>query len=194
MQVFTRPTKTYAGYIFDCDGTLANSMPIHFLAWQQATRENGCEITEELFYSLGGVPTPRIIEILNEKFGMAMDPQQVSRRKEEIYVEQIAKVEPIPEVASFAREVAQFAKVAVASGGLQAVVRRTLEVIGFGGFFPVIVTSEQVARGKPFPDIFLETADRMGVPASDCLVLEDSPAGIEAAKAAGMDFAFIERS
>jgi HAD superfamily hydrolase (TIGR01509 family) len=193
MQVFTRPTKTYAGYIFDCDGTLANSMPIHFLAWQQAMRENGCEITEELFYSLGGVPTPRIVEILNEKFGLRMDPQRVSHRKEEIYLEQFAKVEPIPEVAGFAREVVQFAKVSVASGGVLPVVQQTLEVIGFGSFFPVIVTSEQVARGKPFPDIFLEAARRMEVPASDCLVLEDSPAGIEAAKAAEMDFAFIGR-
>jgi HAD superfamily hydrolase (TIGR01509 family) len=79
----------------------------------------------------------------------------------------------------------------VASGGYLPVVLKTLEAIGFKDFFPVIVTTEQVQRGKPFPDMFLEAAKRMGVPANECLVLEDSPAGIEAAKAAGMDSSFI---
>ena len=72
-------------------------------------------------------------------------------------------------------------------------VEKTLEVIGFKDFFPVIVTTEQVTRGKPFPDMFLEAAKRMGVPPNECLVLEDSPAGVEAAKAAGMDYSFIGR-
>jgi beta-phosphoglucomutase-like phosphatase (HAD superfamily) len=191
MTIFTPPEKLYKGYIFDCDGTLAHSMPVHYAAWRQTAEENGTEMSEDLFYSLGGVPTTRIVEILNEKFGVKMDPEVVAKRKEDVYVQNMGNIQPLQEVTAFARKVATFAKVSVASGGYLPVVLKTLEAIGFKDFFPVIVTTEQVARGKPFPDMFLEAAKRMGVPANECLVLEDSPAGIEAAKAAGMDFSFI---
>ena len=191
MTIFTPPEKLYKGYIFDCDGTLAHSMPVHYVAWQQTAEENGLQMSEELFYSLGGVPTTRIVEILNEKFGANLDPELVAKRKEEVYVENMGDMRPLEEVAAFARKVAKFGKVSIASGGYLPVVLKTLEAIGFKDFFPVIVTTEQVPRGKPFPDMFLEAAKRMDVPPSECLVLEDSPAGIEAAKAAGMDYNLI---
>jgi HAD superfamily hydrolase (TIGR01509 family) len=191
MTIFTPPEKLYKGYIFDCDGTVAHSMPIHYAAWRQTAEENGILMTEELFYSLGGVPTTRIVEILNEKFGTNLDPEQVARRKEAVYLENMGNMQPIEDVAAFARKVAKFAKVSIASGGYLPVVLETLEAIGFKDFFPIVVTTEQVSRGKPFPDMFLEAAKRMGVPPNECLVLEDSPAGIEAAKAAGMDYNLI---
>ena len=191
MTIFTPPEKLYKGYIFDCDGTVAHSMPIHYAAWRQTAEENGILMTEELFYSLGGVPTTRIVEILNEKFGTSLDPEQIARRKEAVYLENMGNMQPIEEVAAFARKVAKFAKVSIASGGYLPVVLETLEAIGFKDFFPVVVTTEQVSRGKPFPDMFLEAAKRMGVPPNECLVLEDSPAGIDAAKAAGMDYNLI---
>ena len=193
MTIFTPPEKLYKGYIFDCDGTVAHSMPIHYAAWRQTAEENGILMTEELFYSLGGVPTTRIVEILNEKFGTNLDPEQVARRKEAVYLENMGNMQPVEEVAAFARKVAKFAKVSIASGGYLPVVLETLEAIGFKDFFPVVVTTEQVSRGKPFPDMFLEAAKRMGVPPNECLVLEDSPAGIDAAKAAGMDYNLIGR-
>jgi HAD superfamily hydrolase (TIGR01509 family) len=191
MTIFTPPEKLYKGYIFDCDGTVAHSMPIHYQAWRQTAEENGILMTEELFYSLGGVPTTRIVEILNEKFGTNLDPEEIARRKEAVYLENMGNMQPIEEVAAFARKVAKFAKVSIASGGYLPVVLETLEAIGFKDFFPVVVTTEQVSRGKPFPDIFLEAAERMGVPPNECLVLEDSPAGIDAAIAAGMDYNLI---
>ncbi|HEX4200913.1 MAG TPA: HAD family phosphatase [Chthoniobacterales bacterium] len=193
MTIFTPPEKLYKGYIFDCDGTVAHSMPIHYTAWRQTAEENGILMTEELFYSLGGVPTTRIVEILNEKFGTNLDPEQIATRKEAVYLENMGNMQPIEEVAAFARRVATFAKVSIASGGYLPVVLETLGAIGFKDFFPVVVTTEQVSRGKPFPDMFLEAAKRMGVPPNECLVLEDSPAGIDAAKAAGMDYSLIGR-
>ena len=168
-------------------------MPVHYAAWRQTAEENGLSMSEELFYSLGGVPTARIVEILNEMNGSHLDPETVAKRKEAVYLEKMGNMKPLPEVTAFAREVTAFAKVSVASGGYLPVVLKTLDAIGFKDFFPVVVTTEQVARGKPFPDMFLEAATRMGVPASECLVLEDSPAGIEAAKAAGMDWSLIGR-
>jgi HAD superfamily hydrolase (TIGR01509 family) len=193
MTVFTPPEKRYAGYIFDCDGTLADSMPVHYGAWADTVHKYGGQIPEELFYALGGWPSNKMVQLLNERFGTSLDPEIVATEKERLYVERIASIEPIREVAEFARRVAGFAEIAVASGGVLPVVTRTLEAIGFAGFFPFIITSEQVKRGKPFPDIFLEAAYRMGVSPHDCLVLEDSVAGFEAAKAAGMEYVKVER-
>jgi HAD superfamily hydrolase (TIGR01509 family) len=191
MTVFTPPGKRYAGYIFDCDGTLADSMPLHYTAWVDTVRKYGGQIPEELFYSLGGWPSRKMVEHLNERFGTSLDPETIALEKEHLYVQGLDTIRIIPEVADFARQVAAFAKVSVASGGILPVVTKTLETIGFKNFFPVIVTSEQVKQGKPFPDIFLEAARRMDVRPSDCLVLEDSPAGFEAAVAAGMDYVVV---
>src|ERR1700736_1291201 len=193
MTVFTPPEKRYAGYIFDCDGTLADSMPMHYRAWVETVQKYGGQMPEDLFYALGGWPSTKMVELLNERFATALDPAIVAFEKERLYVERIATTQPIREVADFAREVAGFAKISVASGGVLPVVTRTLETIGFKDFFPVIVTTEQVKRGKPFPDMFLEAARRMSVLPSDCLVLDDSIAGFEAAKAAGMDYAIVGR-
>jgi len=187
------PPREFDGYIFDCDGTLANSMPVHYGAWADTVRKYGGQIPEDLFYSLGGWPSRKMVELLNERFRSSLDPETIANEKEQLYVQRIDTIRPIPEVADFARQVAAFAKVSVASGGILPVVTKTLEAIGFKNFFSVIVTSEQVKRGKPFPDMFLEAASRMGVPPSDCLVLEDSPAGFEAAISAGMDYVVVRR-
>jgi HAD superfamily hydrolase (TIGR01509 family) len=193
MTVFTPPEKRYAGYVFDCDGTLADSMPVHYYAWASIVQKHGGQIPEALFYQLGGWPSRKIVVHLNELFGTSLDPGTVADEKEHFYVEHISTIQPIPEVAAFAREVASFAQVSVASGGVLPVVTRTLQAIGLKELFSVIVTSEQVKHGKPAPDMFLEAARRMAVAPGDCLVLEDSPAGFEAAKAAGMDYAAVGR-
>jgi HAD superfamily hydrolase (TIGR01509 family) len=193
MTVFDPPEKRYAGYIFDCDGTLADSMPVHYHAWADTVTKYGGTMPVELFYALGGWPSNKMVEFLNQRFDTSLDPEIVAIEKEQLYVQRISTIQPIKEVAEFARQVATFAKVAVASGGILPVVTKTLEVIGFKDFFPVIVTTEQVKRGKPFPDMFLEAAARMSVHPSACLVLEDSTAGFEAATAAGMDYAKVGR-
>ena len=191
MTVFTPPEKRYAGYIFDCDGTLADSMPVHYGAWADTVQKYGGQIPEELFYNLGGWPSRKMVEHLNKLFGTSLDPELIASEKEQLYLQRIDTIRPIPEVADFARQVAAFAKISVASGGILPVVTKTLEAIGI--LFSVIVTSEQVKQGKPFPDMFLEAARRMGVEPSACLVLEDSPAGFEAAVAAGMDYVVVRR-
>jgi HAD superfamily hydrolase (TIGR01509 family) len=193
MTVFTPPEKRYAGYVFDCDGTLADSMPVHYYAWTSTVQKHGGQIPEALFYQLGGWPSRKIVAHLNELFGTSLDPSTVADEKEHFYVEHISTIQPIPEVAAFARKVASFAQVSVASGGVLPVVIRTLQAIGLKELFSVIVTSEQVKHGKPAPDMFLEAARRMAVAPGDCLVLEDSPAGFEAARAAGMDYAAVGR-
>lgn len=188
------PTRDYAGYVFDLDGTLIDSMPIHFAAWTAGLRNSGFqyEFSEEFFYSLGGVPTKRIIEILNEKHGTHMDPETVMHEKERIYLEMLPGVPRIDPVVAFAeRAVAKGIPVSIASGGPRPVVDTALRGAKLDHLFSIIVTPENVKHGKPSPEMFLLAAQKMGVPPRQCLVLEDAELGRQAAVAAGMDYVMV---
>ena len=187
------PDGDFAGYIFDCDGTLVDTMPLHYRAWNLAMQRCGLrgELSEELFYSLGGVPTRRVAELMGAHYGLTLDPDRVFVEKEEIFMELQQDLRVIEPVAAFAREVAKRAPVSVASGGPKPIVREILARTGLLDLFPVVVTPEDVLRGKPAPDLFLLAAKQMGVAAERCLVFEDAQPGVEAAKAAGMRWVFV---
>jgi HAD superfamily hydrolase (TIGR01509 family) len=186
--MFEPLTRDYAGYIFDCDGTLADSMVVHHHAWLAAFAQHGAtfEFGWDLFTSRAGMSLPKTVEALNEQFGLRLDPHAVTASQRQAYERLLAGVRPIAPVVELARRVAQVAAVSVASGGERSVVLRTLELIGLAETFSVVVTAEDVLHGKPAPDMFLLAAERMGVPAAECVVLEDSVLGIEAARRAGM--------
>jgi HAD superfamily hydrolase (TIGR01509 family) len=186
------PDREFGGYIFDCDGTLADNMPLHYRAWSRAMEDFGGTYPEELFYQWGGRPTAHIVGALNERFGLAMDVDAVVRRKEEYYLELIPEVEPMTEVVEFARARRGKAPMAVASGGHRELVVETLEALGIAEWFGAVVCAEDYDRGKPYPDPFLTAASRLGVDPQECVVFEDSPTGIEAAKAAGMAWVLVQ--
>jgi HAD superfamily hydrolase (TIGR01509 family) len=189
------PDRRFAGYIFDCDGTLADTMPIHHRAWQRLMAELGGDFPEELFYSWGGRPTRQILELLRDDRGLAVDDiEAAARRKETYYLEMIHEAKPIEPVVQVARRLYGSAPLAVASGGFHKYVELTLEAIGARGLFSVVICAEDTARGKPFPDPFLEAARRLCVAPQECLVFEDSPLGIRAAEAAGMQSVFVPRT
>lgn len=181
------PPGDFAGYIFDCDGTLADTMPLHYRAWDATLRRHGFDgFTEDIFYSYGGVPTDRIVALLNERFGLSLPIEGIFDEKEELFRGLSVGVRPIKAVAAIAREARAEKRLAVASGGPRVVVEETLARIGFAGFFDAVVTADDVVHGKPAPDIFLEAARRIGVEPGKCLVFEDASPGIRAAAAAGM--------
>ena len=186
--IFEPLTREYGGYIFDCDGTLADSMVVHHRAWLAALAAHGAgfDFHWELFTSRAGMTLPNTVRELNVQFGLMLDPEGVTASQREEYERFLHTVQPITEVVELARRVAVSRPVSVASGGERQVVRRTLELIGLGQTFSVVVTAEDVTHGKPAPDMFLLAAERMGVPASECVVFEDSVLGLEAAKRAGM--------
>ncbi len=186
--MFEPLTRDYDGYIFDCDGTLADSMVVHHRAWTSALRLHGAtfDFDWQLFTSRAGMSLPKTVEALNEQFGLSMDPLAVTAAQRVEYERLLPGVRPIAPVVELARRVAQTAKVSVASGGESAIVKRTLELIGLGDTFPVVVTAEDVLHGKPAPDMFLLAAERMGVSPAGCVVFEDSVLGLEAARRAGM--------
>jgi beta-phosphoglucomutase-like phosphatase (HAD superfamily) len=175
------------GIIFDCDGTLADTMPLHWRAWQLITKRHGLALAKERFYSLGGVPARDILKLLITEQGAPLDPVAVAREKEAEYLPLIAQVEPINIVVGVARENYGKIPLAVASGGTKKIIEQVLEHLGIRGLFQAIVTSEDVVNQKPAPDIFLEAARRLGVPPQFCRAYEDTDLGMKAIRAAGME-------
>ena len=184
------PDREYGGYIFDLDGTLIHSMPVHYRAWDAAMQRAGIgqSLDEDLFYSLGGVPTPLVALKLGEHYGITVDGEEVSHYKEELYLDLINSVELITPVVEFAREIAKSKPVAIATGGATEVALPALEAVGLREVFSIVVTPADVGegRGKPAPDMFLEAAKHINVPPHECVVFEDAVPGFEAAIAAGM--------
>lgn len=183
------PAGDFAGYIFDLDGTLVDTMPLHYRAWNRAMQHAGLkqELDEDFFYSLGGMPTRRVAKVFADHYGLQIDVEAVFHKKEALFLELKSEMKLIEAVVAFARKgAAQGLPVSVASGGPRDIVRHTLELMHLDQLFPVVVTPEDVAHGKPAPDMFLLAAKKMGVPAARCLVFEDAEPGIQAAEAAGM--------
>jgi beta-phosphoglucomutase family hydrolase len=174
------------GLVFDCDGTIADTMPAHYKAWVQALGEHNVEFPEAMFYEMGGIPTPRIIEILNERHGHNMPVMETVNYKEGLFEKLIPQVMPIEPVVNVIREYDGKLPMAVATGGFRHICHKTLDVLGLRHKFKAIVTAEDVTRGKPAPDIFLEAARQLGVDPSLCLAFEDANLGVQAAEAAGM--------
>lgn len=175
------------GLIFDCDGTLADTMPLHWRAWQVIAARHRFHFPEDRFYSLGGVPSRDILQMLSREQGVPLDHLAVAHEKEAEYLPLVAQVEPINAVVGIARE--NFGKIpmAVATGGTRKIIEQVLNHLGIHQLFQTIVTSEDVTRQKPAPDIFLEAARRIGVPPQFCRAYEDTDLGMKAIRAAGME-------
>ena len=186
---FTPPVRRYAAYLFDCDGTLVDSMQVHFHAWRHALdgQDPPFDFDWQLFLSRAGMPAKQTVLELNAQFGCSLDPAQIVPLKDSYFKRLQPTLQPISEVVDFARQVASFAPLAVASGGARVEVQRSLRLVGILDLFQCLICAEDVVRGKPDPEVFLECARRLGVASRQCLVVEDGESGILAAKAAGMD-------
>ena len=182
------PPGDFAGYIFDLDGTLIDTMPLHYRAWDAAMRRAGLKapLDEDLFYSLGGVPTRRVAELIGKHYGIPVDAEKVFHEKESLFRELQKDAQVIAPVAEFARKMAATHPLAIASGGTHDIVRRSLDVAGLASLFKAVVAADDVVHGKPAPDMFLLAAKLLGVRPEQCLVFEDAEPGIKGALAAGM--------
>ncbi len=189
------PPGDFGAYIFDCDGTLADTMPLHYRAWTRVVAGLGGHFPEDLFYALGGRSTEEIFAELCDRQGLIVpDLAQAVALKERYFMELLPEVRPIGAVVDIARRNHGRLPLAVASGGPRSNVVPTLQALGIAGLFEAIVCVEDYARAKPAPDPFLEAARRLGAAASACLVFEDSPLGLRAAEAAGMQWVFVPRA
>ena len=178
--------KPFRAYLFDMDGTVADSMPIHFRAWTQAVEDVGGKFPVDLFYDWAGIPLRRTVEMLNEKFGYTMDADDVVHRKEAMYLQRLAEVEPIASVVDHIYAQHGHIPLAIVSGSPRDSILRTLSALNLLDRFDVLVGAEDYTHGKPDPEPFLTAAKKLNVAPEDCLVFEDADAGIAAAEAAGM--------
>jgi beta-phosphoglucomutase family hydrolase len=174
------------GLIFDLDGTLADTMPIHYIAWKNAAARYGIEFTPELFSRLAGIPLYPTVEKLNEIFEKNIDPKEMGDIKEAEFENCMHLTPEIKIVTDLVRENHGKIPMAVGTGGSRRLSMKTLGIIGLKDYFDILVTSEDVANFKPNPETFLKCAEQMGVPPEDCEVFEDGILGIQAAQTAGM--------
>jgi HAD superfamily hydrolase (TIGR01509 family) len=191
------PDHPFSAIIFDCDGTLVDSMPLHYHAWRASLDHHLApfEFTEEYFYSKAGVREQDVVKLLNTEYGTQIDPDSVADYKAMLFEKMIPEVPAIAPVAEYARSMHGKLPMSVASGSEEHIVRGCLTANDLIHLFnDIIITPRLVARGKPAPDMFLLAAERMGVRPEECLVLEDGQSGIDAAKAAGMNWVFVPRT
>jgi beta-phosphoglucomutase family hydrolase len=180
------PPGSFQAYLFDCDGTIADSMPLHYVAWKETLAEWGCAFDEELFYAWGGKPIREIIATLNELNSLQMPVDAVEKRKEKLYCELLPQLKAVPEVLEHIQDQHGRIPFAVVSGSRRNSVVSSLTALHLLDKFDTIVGAEDYQNSKPAPDAFLLAANRLGVAPEHCLVFEDTALGIQAATAAGM--------
>ena len=174
------------GLIFDIDGTICDTMPIHFIAWRQTSAEYGIDFTPELFNEVIGVPALQTSQYLKNKFKADFDEVEFTRVKEVRFEENMHKAKPIMPVVNIILENKGKLPMACGTGGSQYLAWKTLEIAGVKDCFEHVVASEDVINHKPFPDTFLKAAELIGIQPTDCEVFEDGQLGIQAAERAGM--------
>lgn len=180
------PAGAFGAYLFDCDGTIVDSMPLHYMAWKKALAEWNCTLEERLFYALGGTPVAEIVALLNEKHGLSMPVEGVSTRKEGLYMELLPQLKSVAEVVEHID--AQHGRIpfAVVSGSTRESVMASLSSLKLLEKFDVMVCAGEYKKSKPDPECFLLAAAKLGVAPEACLVFEDTEMGIQAATAARM--------
>ncbi len=182
------PTDGFDGLVFDLDGTLVDSMPVHFEAWCEALEQVGAGgiFGEDVFYAMGGRPTKDIVVQLNVEYGLKLDPDTVAFAKKKSFLTRLDRVTLNTELVDYAREWRGRVPLAIATGGSRMVVEKTLQLLELSDLFDEVVTADDVANGKPDPEVFLKAAELIGVDPARCVAFEDAAPGILAAQAAGM--------
>jgi beta-phosphoglucomutase family hydrolase len=180
------PPGPFGAYLFDCDGTVADSMPLHYRAWKKALAEWNCEFDEKLFYDWGGMPVVEIISTLNRQRGLNMPVEAVGRRKEALYYELLPELKAVPEVLEHIEDAHGKIPIAVVSGSTRESVTASLVTLNLLDRFDAMVCAGEYQKSKPDPEAFLLAATKLRVAPEHCLVFEDTEMGIQATKAAGM--------
>lgn len=172
--------------IFDLDGTLVDTMNMHLAAWKEVGKQYGFEYPEELFYQLAGIPTRKIVTILNAKFGLSLDVDTTAGAKEEAFLRKLHLIKPIEPVVMLAKEYDGKLPMAIGTGNTRKITELILDAIKLKNLFSVIVTADEVKHHKPHPETFLRCSEMLNVMPEYCQVFEDGEQGLEAARNAGM--------
>ena len=178
--------EQYDALIFDMDGTLVDSMPLHLDAWELTSAEFGLPFDRVQLNEYGGIPTRKIVAILAEQHGLSIDIEAFARRKIALYMEQINKAGVFPQMWELVRQHHGKVPMGIGTGSPRNQAERILRSTGLDAYISVLVSADDVTNHKPHPDTFLRVAERLGANPANCLVFEDTLIGIQAGKAAGM--------
>ncbi|MBZ4193471.1 MAG: HAD family phosphatase [Candidatus Contendobacter sp.] len=174
------------GLIFDCDGTLADSLPLHYAAWEETFAALDLPCSLELLLRHNGKPTDLIVALYNAEFGRTINVAEFTADKERRTYARLEQTKPLEPAAGLARRYYGRLPLAVVSGSNRANVERTLRAIGLRELFPVVLTADDGLPPKPAPELFLEAARQLQIEPGYCQVFEDADSGLEAARRAGM--------
>jgi beta-phosphoglucomutase len=175
--------------LWDLDGTLIDSEEFHWIAWRDTLANRGISITREQFLSSFGQRNDAVISQWLGAAATADRTAEIGNAKEQLYRDLIRKngIPPLPGVATWVRRLHEQGWFqAIASSAPRLNIDAVLDALGSAQYFEVIVSAEEVQRGKPDPEVYLTAASRVGTPPARCIVVEDAAAGIEGARKAGM--------
>lgn len=187
----------YKALIFDCDGVLVDTEPLHCLSWQEVFRSHGLEFSEDFIMGFVGLSSPQTLRILQERSWIPreVDCESWIQEKRMLFYRFIEeKMTEIPGISPFLRKAAKRMPIAMATGSPRNTYERVLRRMQWGDVFDVLVGADDVSQNKPDPEIYLTALERLGMDARDCLAFEDSLPGVEAARAAGLDVVGIASS
>jgi beta-phosphoglucomutase family hydrolase len=174
------------GLIFDLDGTITDTMPIHYIAWKNAAANYGIDFTVELFEKLAGIPLYPTVKRLNEMFDKNIDPQEMGDAKETEYENNMHRMKPIEPVIDLIKKYHGKLPMVVGTGGCRRLSLKAMNIIGIDNYITGLVSADDVENHKPHPETFLKCAELIGVKPQYCQVFEDGILGIQAAETAGM--------
>lgn len=177
------------GALFDWDGVIIDSSKHHEESWERLARETGLALPPDHFLKGFGMKNEAIIPAILAWTREPAEIRRLSLRKEELYREIIRErgISPLPGVREFLERLDRAGiPCAIGSSTHRKNIETSLEVLGLGPFFQALITAEDVTQGKPDPEVFLKAAAALGRPPSACIVFEDAPVGLEAARAGGM--------
>ncbi len=175
--------------VFDFDGTLVDTMPLHYEAYRRAIAEcAGAELEPAVFWAEIGGTAREVVPRLLERVGRPdVSGRDVHARKQQLLDELVRTTElAVLETAKLLPVLAAHLPLGLATSGSRPGIEAMLERLGWDEYFDAVVTGEDVAQGKPAPDPFLLAAERLGVPPQQCLAFEDTDAGVRSAQRAGM--------
>jgi beta-phosphoglucomutase family hydrolase len=172
--------------IFDLDGTLSNSLPVHMATWNKVGETYGFKFDPQIMLEMTGRATIEFARHIVAYYGLSVDPEEIVKLKQKSFRDSAQLLEPVDEIITIVKEYHGKLPMAVGTGASRKSTEVQLNELGIARYFDVIVTADDVIRHKPNPDTFLKCAELMGVAPEKCQVFEDGVLGIEAAKKAGM--------